>query len=468
MTRRLLSFFLLYMPYILFAQKQKADSLFNALKTEKKDTAKVKLLWELANVMSVYKPDSALIYAHQALTLATEKKYPAGESKALGILAITFRKMGNYTMALDYNLKKLKIAEKDNNPDNLATVLLNIGIVYRYQEEYQNALLYYRKADSVVNRYNLEDSKYYILMNLGDLYDRLNNTDSAFSYFNKSLIVSTALKNNDFIGNSMTGLGHTYLKMKNYDFAKLNYQTAMHYLKGASNDEVLCEAYLGLANLYRQTLNNGDSAIFYAKLSEELAAKDGFLKWQLDATQVLTDIYRKQNNTDSAFLYLYKAQKLNDSLNSREKIRQVQILSSTENLRQLELAESRKMAAEERRQQLQYLFIAIFIPGFFLFTLLLSKIRIHTRIIKILGVLSLLILFEYLLLLLHPKVAAFTHHTPVYEMLIFVSIAAVLIPAHHRFEHWLIKKLTHRNESIKTKKIRLKVQPPENTDTEAL
>ena len=62
----------------------------------------------------------------------------------------------------------------------------------------------------------------------------------------------------------------------------------------------------------------------------------------------------------------------------------------------MEIAENLRIAKRERIQQLQLLFIAIFIPGFFLLTLLLSRIRLHVRLIKILGVLSLLILFEYL------------------------------------------------------------------------
>lgn len=436
---------------MLCGQKQKADSLLLLLQKEKHDTSKVKLMWRIASVMSVYNPDTALQYAQRALNLATEIKYADGKSKALGVMATTFRKMGNYSRALEYNLKKLPIAEKADNPDDLATVLMNIGIIYRYQEEYPNALLYYYKADSVIQKYRLEDSKYYILMNLGDVYDRLNKTDSAFDYFNKSLIVSTNLKNEDFIGNSMTGLGHTYLKMGNYDFAKLNYYSAIRHLEASNNDEVLCEAYLGLTNLFRKMGGPHDSAIYYAKRSLLLAEKDGFLNWQLNAANALTDMYREKNGIDSAFLYLSKARQLNDSINGKENIRKIQVLSTNENLRQFEIAERNRIAAKERKQQLQLLFIGIFIPGFFLFTLLLSRIRIHTRIVKALGILSLLILFEYLLLLLHPTVAELTNHTPVLEMLIFVSIAAILIPAHHRIEGWLIKKLIHRNESIRFK-----------------
>ncbi|MBK7558572.1 MAG: hypothetical protein IPI54_09930 [Chitinophagaceae bacterium] len=96
-------------------------------------------------------------------------------------------------------------------------------------------------------------------------------------------------------------------------------------------------------------------------------------------------------------------------------------------------------------------------------TLLLSRIQIHTRVIKFLGILSLLILFEYLTLFLHPTVAAFTNHTPIYEMLIFVAIASVLLPAHHRFENWLIEKLTQRKGSIKIKKVKVKVKGPAGT-----
>lgn len=460
MNRKLFFICFLFLPAGLWAQKQKADSISNLLTVEKTDTGKVKLMWQLAGVIDVYDPENALIVSQHALTLAIQIKYIEGQSKAMGALANTYTKMGNYTKALELNLRKLKLEEKGNNPHNLAIALLNIGIVYRYQEEYSEALKYYYRSDSVIRLNNLEELKYYLYMNLGDLYDRLNNNDSAFSYFNKALILSSSLKNEDYIGNSMTGLGHTYRKQGNYPFSLLYYHTAIAHLKAANDDDVLCEATLGLATLYEQQPGKADSAIYYASLSLYIAAKDGFMNKQLDAAKFLTDNYKKIKNIDSAFAYLNMVQHLNDSINSKDRIRESQVMSSNEHLRQLDLEENKKIALQERKQQLQYLFIGIFIPGFFLLTLLLSRIRIHTRIIKILGILSLLILFEYLTLLLHPTVAAFTHHTPVYEMFIFVSIAAILIPGHHRIERWLIEKLIQRRGSIKMKKVNLKVKKP--------
>ena len=150
---------------------------------------------------------------------------------------------------------------------------------------------------------------------------------------------------------------------------------------------------------------------------------------------------------------------LKDSVKGQEKIKATTILSNNEKLRQAEIAEQKIRDKEERRQQLQLLMIAIFIPALFLITLLISRIKINRKLVRFMGVISLLFLFEFLTLLLHPLVANYTHHIPIFELLVFVSIAALLVPAHHRLEHIVTKKLSKGNESdilINTKKMLLK------------
>jgi tetratricopeptide (TPR) repeat protein len=425
-----------------FCQKQRADSLAKLLAAEKTDTGRVKIMWQLASAISIYNPDTALELSQQALFLARNINYTEGQSRSLGILANTFMKIGNYPRALELNLQKLQLEEKRNNPHNLASVLMNTGIVYVLQDEYRKALDYYTIADSVITKHNVEALKFNIAINTGDAYDRLNVSDSAYLYFNKSLELAKKMNDNDFIGASMTGLGHSYRKLENYPASLSNYQQAIHFLRLANDDELLCEAALGLANLYR-TMNKYDSAGRYANLSFSIAGKGGFISKELDAAKFLMAHYKQVRSIDSAFTYADYVQNLNDSVNGKSKIRESQILSSNEHFRQMEVEENKRIAEEKRFQQLQLLLIGIFIPGFFLLTVLLSRAKIHIRVIRLLGVLSLLFLFEYLTLLLHPTVAAFTNHTPVLEILIFVIIAAILIPAHHRLEHWMIQKLIH-------------------------
>jgi tetratricopeptide (TPR) repeat protein len=435
-----------------FSQKSKVDSLAKLLSVEQTDSNRVRLMWQLARDMSVYNPDTAIGLATQALFLARKTGYIEGESRSLGILANTFIKIGNYPRALELNLQKLQLEEQRNKPRNLGSVLISIGVVYVLQEEYRKAMVYFSKADSVIVQHNIEDLKYYSAVNIGDTYNRLNISDSAFTFFNKSLELAKNFPDKDLsgdlMGTSMTGLGHTYLKLGSYQNALVNYQTAIDYLAAANDDEVLCEATLGLANLFEH-MNKYDSASYYANISLAIAKKDGFLSKELEAAEFLTDHYKKVKSIDSAFAYVSYVRGLNDSVNSRSKIRESQVISSNEQFRQLELEETRNTEKQERKQQLQMLLIAIFIPGFFLLTLFLSRIKVHIKLIRLLGILSLLFLFEYLTLLLHPTVARLTHHTPVYEILIFVALAAILIPLHHRLEHWLINKLLHHRHGNK-------------------
>jgi len=428
-----------------FTQKTKVDSLSKMLSEEKIDSNKVRLMWQLAQAINVYNPDTALTLSYHALSLAKSIRYVEGESRSLGMLSSTLRKIGNYPRALELSIQKLKLEEKRKHPRNMASVLISIGVVYREQGEYRKALEYYSQADSVIRQYDIEDLKYFINLNIGDAYNLLDISDSAFTYFSKSLELARVYPDKDlvgdFIGTSMTGLGHTFLKLGSYQNSLTNYQTAIGYLKAANDDEILCEASLGLANLYQQ-LNKHDSAGFFANISLSMA-KDKFLSKELDAAEFLTTHFKREKNIDSAFYYVSYVRNLNDSINSKSKIRESQVISSNEHFRQLELEDSKRIAKKKRYQQLQMLLIAIFIPGFFLITLILSRVNLHLKLIRLLGVLSLLFLFEYLTLLLHPSVARFTNHTPIYEILIFVAIASILIPLHHRLEHWLIQKLLH-------------------------
>jgi tetratricopeptide (TPR) repeat protein len=447
----LLAFFILRPVASVHAQQSNVDSMRNLLRIENVDTSRVKLLWQLARDMGGYNPDTAQFLSQQALYLARKINYLEGESRALGVLANTLVKIGNYPRALELNIQKLQIEEKRNKPRNLASVLMNIGVVYVLQEEYPKALDYYRKADSVIRSSNVEDMKYYINLNIGDVFNRVDISDSAFNYFTTSLAIARKLGDGDLIGTSMTGLGHTYLKQGNYEAAALNYRTGIGLLTAANDDEILCEALLGLANLFEKT-DQRDSASFYANASRQLAKKAGFLNKELEAAEFLTQHFQLERSIDSAFMYVSYVRGLNDSVNSKSRIRESQVITSNEQYRQMELEEQKRLERAQRFKQLQMLLIAIFIPGFFLITLVLSRVNVHIKVIRVLGVLSLLFLFEYLTLLLHPTVANLTHHTPVFEILIFVAIAAILIPLHHKLEHWFIHKLIHHRHGEAVKK----------------
>ena len=441
-----------------FAQRDKANSTAALLAAEKTDTGKINYMWKIASYLYSYAPDSSLRIAQKALFLSQRIGYKEGESRSLGQMANSFLSMGNYPRALEYYLKKLKLEEGGANPYNLASVTMNIGIVYVYREEYEKALVYLKQSDSIITANQFTDLQFNINLNLGDVYYRQDNTDSAFLYFDRSLKIAQQMQDGDLTGTSLTGLGHTYLKAGNQQMSLRSYTEGLAFLEAANNEDFACEAMLGLAKLY-QAAGNTDSSVYFGRRSFLLAKKDMFQQRELDAANFLMHTYKASPNKDSAFYYLQEVKDLGDSLNSKDKIRESESISINEELRQNEIAENARRLKEERHQQLQLLLIGLGIPVLFLITLLLSRVKVHVRIIKFLGIISLLILFEYLTLLLHPRVVEITHHTPFLELLIFVVIASLLIPAHHRIEHWLVQKLTYKKDhrlKIKTQRLTIK------------
>lgn len=434
----------------LAAQKQKTYSLAAKYAKEKTDTGKVKLLWQMADAAYVYNPDSAIFLGQQALHLAQKIKYKEGESRSLGVLATSFTRISNYPKALNFYFDKLKLDETEKYPRNLASTYINIGVLYIYLQEYENALTYYRKADSLIRIFDIKELEYYASNNLGDVYERLNTNDSALMFFSKALAIAVKMDDKDLTGASMVGMGHVYSKENNLNLSLQYYLQALHYLEISDDDDLSCEALLGIANLYGKK-NDGDSAKLYALKAYQLAKNDGFQSRQLDAASFLTKYYKNAGDVQNAFIFLEAVESLKDSIFSSEKIRQSQVILSNEQLRQNEIAESKRLAEEDRRQQMQFLLIGIFIPLFFLVTVLLSRVRIHHHIIRYLGIISLLMVSEYLLLFLNPRVAKFTNHTPVYEMMIFVLISLILVPSHNRIEHWFLTKLARNKAAHRLK-----------------
>ena len=116
-----------------------------------------------------------------------------------------------------------------------------------------------------------------------------------------------------------------------------------------------------------------------------------------------------------------------------------------EDLRQKELAEKKVEEEKERKSKLQLLGIGLSLPILFFITLYLYKKKIKPKYIEILGLVSLLLSFEYIMLLIHPLVVKITNHVPLYQLLIFAIIAAVISPTHHKIESWLLEKIGRKH-----------------------
>ncbi|MEO7531618.1 MAG: hypothetical protein ABIS69_09405, partial [Sediminibacterium sp.] len=234
-----------------------------------------------------------------------------------------------------------------------------------------------------------------------------------------------------------------YFKKGDLTEAFKNYNAGLVYLQSANDLNTYAEGMLGLAKIYERNHRN-DSAIVYAKRSFDIASGNQFAVRALEASSFLSQLY-KTKNIDSAFAYQETLIALKDSIYGKEKIRDLQNITTEEQLRQKELIRLKEEEKKDRSIKLQLLMIGIAIPIFFLISVFISRKKVNKKMIEFSGIISILLLFEYITLLLHPFIAEKSHHSPLIEIVIFVAIAAIITPSHHKIEHWLIAKLTQLN-----------------------
>ena len=71
-----------------------------------------------------------------------------------------------------------------------------------------------------------------------------------------------------------------------------------------------------------------------------------------------------------------------------------------------------------------------------------------SRVVEFLGILSLLLFFEFITDLAYPFISQLTNENPIWEMLFLVLLAALLEPLNFKLEHWVKGHLVHKPVSV--------------------
>jgi tetratricopeptide (TPR) repeat protein len=443
-------------------QSRMIDSLKVVIDTAKSDTSKARDLYLLSYYFQMYKPDSAMTFARSAFDLSSELKWARGEITSLGLIAGAYNKLGNYPEALKYFLMQLKLLEKQSDKEDLGTGYLSIAQVYSATKDIEDALRYAHKADSIAKAGSFHQLHLYTMLDIGDMYAKNGQLDSALVYtdlsFHESLQPDSTISGKDLLtATALNNKGNIYFKLNQPELAMQSYRSAIPLLIEVQDDNTLSECYLGLSQTFDR-VNQKDSALYYASKSYWLASNNQFLQHALNASQALSALYRQRRNIDSAFVYQNIYIALKDSFDNAEKIKELQSRTLDEKARQNDMASGLVKAKKERRIKLELLLVGMFIPVFFFFSAYISRRRVHKRLIELSGVFSLIFLFEYVTLLIHPVVKEKVSQSPVIEIVIFVIIAAILSPVHHRVEYWLIDKLTKRHHHTMLKPREIKTE----------
>ena len=430
-----------------FAQKPNVDSILQKVAIEKEEDKKVDLLVSLVSDEINNNPEWAIETGLKLLNQFKKENSNIEKTIAYSFLGQGYRLMGNNIKALDYHHKAIAAAEKSGNLSILALAENQTAHIYKDRQEYDKAINLYLSSTAHADKGKNQKIKGWGPLNLGGVYLDEDKLDSSLLYSQRAYenFIKVKSVSNPYL---FRNLGGVQSKMGNASLAVSYFNMGIDQSMGTSNIRYLNLAYTGLADHYHR-FKQTDSSVFYAKKAIAVVNKTSFFYLGSKSAQLLTDIYEKIN-CDSTLKYAKVYKIAADSLNSSKANQQIQLMTFEEDLRQQEVAAEKIKAEQQRKQNIQYALLAFGIITFVILFLALSRRHItNTKVIQFLGVVALLVVFEFLNLLLHPFLERITHHNPILMLLALVCIAALLVPLHHKLEKWATHKLVEKNKAIR-------------------
>ncbi|WP_295712269.1 tetratricopeptide repeat protein [Mucilaginibacter sp.] len=446
-----------------YAQIATTADLKQKLAAAKTDSDRMQILADQSSSYQDVNPDSMVYYAQRVVLLSIKNRniYPADfEVDALALLAGQLWYAGNYPDAQETYFKALAKAETIGDPILVAEIYNGLAAVNRNEGNFRRAIYYYSKSEALAR--HLPDNGLLLaaIIDKGKAYEQLGILDSAFIYVQESMAIIMSKHHNKNVtgGGIHAEMGIIYSKMGKEKLADDYFRLAFQLNSAINQHRLLARSYFEFAEHFDR-YHQRDSAIYYATKGLLMDKKYHYLVQQLAASTLLSKLYNERHNIDSAFKYQQLMIGIRDSVFSLDKITRLQNLEFNEQLRQREVASEKKLAAQERKENIQYALIAV---GLFIFTtlfLLLSRSFItNSKWIEFLGVITLLILFEFINLIFHPFLEQLTHHSPALMLLALVAIAALLVPLHHKLKKLATEKLIAKNKEIRLKKAKRTIE----------
>lgn len=265
----------------------------------------------------------------RSIELCRETNAIAQLSRNLMNISIVYTMIGDYQHALE-NLEGAKAAyQQTDNKKGLSHTYDNAGSIYALLGDYEKALAYFDKALEIAHETNNQKSEIKCLTNIASAYNKTGNYEVSLEYFSKGLKLAE-LHNSKYDLCLLYGnLANTYESMHRFQDALDTMYKALTYTEDGRHQYPKAHWLLGLGLIYGHPENkNADIGLAVQKLEEAIKASEllGVPKVAMDANEALYELFRRQQNWQSALEHLEKAVEINTRMKTEESTRQAEMM----------------------------------------------------------------------------------------------------------------------------------------------
>lgn len=296
---------------LLFAQPS-LDSLLKNI-SGIPDTTKIKILNDYTWKNRNNRPYDALRSGEEALTISIAIKNDKLRAKALNLIGVVYRNIGNYDKALGYYKNALHFAEKSNDSLQIAYSYNNIGGIYRLVGNYPLTLEHVLKALKIFESMNDKEGMAFCTINIGLVYKNQQDFSKALEYLNYTLKLREEIKDKAGKALALNLIAETYVDINKIDLALKYYYESENVYNEIKDQKGLSAVWGGIGGIF-YSQNLIAKALEYRLRALNLSYKIGYIEGQITHHNNLALIYAKKNDSVKAEHNLAHAQRLANGL----------------------------------------------------------------------------------------------------------------------------------------------------------
>lgn len=306
---------------LLVAQAQ-PSWLLSRLSDAADDTAKVSLLSQISHEYLHHSPDTALMYALDAVALADRLQIKQWQASAAVACANAYLEMDGYEEAMERYGQALRLYSALKDRAGMATAWCGAGDVLCRQSDYEKALFFYKQA--IVTRRQLGDQlgTAQILNLMGNAYEERGQLDKALEVHAEALTISQKFRHTPGTAMALDHTANVLLRQNKLTAAYTQAQEALILYRSMARPRELAHSLLTMSNIFSA---QGDypAALNYCLEAYQLFERTGSRSGRASALLQRGHIhYLRQAPEEAAKDYL-AARQLCESVGNRYQLAQV-------------------------------------------------------------------------------------------------------------------------------------------------
>ena len=252
----------------------------------------------LSNISLAFKDESdyeqALVYAHKSIATLEPLKDPY-LAQVYNNMGVVLKLQGNFTEAVDYYDRALKLSEAQGNKQRIAQASFNLGNVYGDMGNFRLALVEFKRSMELSEALGDQMRLGFNTNSIGSVYETQGDYDLALSYYQQSLKIKEKAANQNEIANVLGNIGWLYHEMGKDAQAQEYLEKALKLKEAAGDKNGAAEALHDEGSVLAEQGNYSEALQrYHASLDVSKALGNKFL-----VEQTLTEIsqaYRAQKD----------------------------------------------------------------------------------------------------------------------------------------------------------------------------